>query len=334
MAPKPTRWDAESLRPQLGVDVWTTLVSWKGSEIRPLPASWQRVFCLRPSCPAPGPWPLLAPAQQPSALASSGLISYRVSSIPITASQNSLRFLPKLVLSKTSLCSAPQASVGCSRNVCTPPPQLSRGPSPASAPRPALRGGPDLLPGSSAPPSVPAPYPAPGSLSSIVSRLQRLCRALLLLPASHFLLCLQEGGRRARASWRDGAGSLLPGPLLSLLAHPFVSFSGLSCRSPSTPPCRSCFVGFSPVSGSSSLSFFPYFFFFSSPSFPFSPCLSLPISRWVFFESLSLGLCTVLRVPVLNQKQKRVTPAHPRGGPYQHPISSRFWCYRGFSEDM
>lgn len=102
----------------------------------------------------------------------------------------------------------------------------------------------------------------------------RLC--FLFPPPVSFCAC-GEGGRGAGASWRDGAGFLLPGPCLSLLVHPFVSFSGLSCRSSPPPPpapparkklpCRSCFVSFSPGSVSSSLSIFPFLPVSHFPSF-------------------------------------------------------------------
>lgn len=282
-------------------------------------------FCLRPSCPAPGPWPLLAQLN-------SHLLWLLLASSPPCFLHSYYRLPKLLVLSSLNWFSAKPLFVPLLRPLWTVP-GASAPPPPAQprAPPPPLR------------PAPPRPSAAArtccGSSASLLLRRPTLRLAPWLssprLPSDFAGLCFffpppvsycacGEGGRGAGASWRDGAGFLLPGPLLSLLAHPFVSFSGLSCRSPSTPPCRSCFVGFSPVSGSSSLSFFPYFFFFfSSPSFLFSLSLTSHLSLG-FFESLSLGLCTVLRVPVLNQKQKESYPCPPPRGPYQHPISSDF----------
>ena len=200
-------------------------------------------FCLRPSCPAPGPWPLLASAQQPSALASSGLISTVVSSIPITAAPKTpCAFFPKLVLSKISLCSTPQASVGCSRSFCSPSPSSSKGPSPASAPRPTPPQARTCC-GSSCLPPVAAPHPAPGSLALVSKVTQRLCPALLPLPASRFLLCLRGGWKRGWGLLERRCGLPPPwsfpfsvGSSLCLLLWPLLP------QLPPAPPARSFLV--------------------------------------------------------------------------------------------
>lgn len=116
-----------------------------------------------------------------------------------------------------------------------PPPVHPRAPPQPLRPAPLLR-----RPGPVAglPASLllrrPTPRLAPWlSSPRLPSDFARLC--FLFPPPVSYCAC-GEGGRGAGASWRDGAGFLLPGPFLSLLVHPFVSFSGLSCRS--SPPPR------------------------------------------------------------------------------------------------
>ena len=152
-------------------------------------------FCLRPSCPAPGPWPLLAQLN-------SHLLWLLLASSP-PCFLHSYYCLPKLLaLSSLNWFSAKPLFVPLLRPLwavpgasAPPPPAQPRAPPPPLRPAPPLRGGPDLLRGFCLPP-VAAPHPAPGSLALVSKVTQRLCRALLPLPASCFFLCLRGGWKR------------------------------------------------------------------------------------------------------------------------------------------
>ena len=165
-----------------------------------------------PLCPAPGPWPLLGPAQQPSALASSGLIStlffpFLLPQLPKLLALSSLNwFSVKSVF--VPLLRPPWVAPGLLR----PLPQRIPGPLPSLCAPPHPSAAARTCCGSSSLPPVARPtLRLTPWLSS--PRLPGDCAGLcfLCLPPVSYCAC-GEGGRGAGASWGDGAGFLLPGP--------------------------------------------------------------------------------------------------------------------------
>lgn len=233
-------------------------------------------FCLRPSCPAPGPWPLLAQlnshllwlllASSPPCFLHS---YYRLPKLLVLSSLNWFSAKPLFVPLLRPLWAVPGASA-------PPPPAQPRAPPPPLRPAPPLRGGPDLLRVFCLPP-VAVPHPAPGSLALVSKVTQRLCRALLLLPASHFLLCLRGGWKRGWGLLERWCGLPPPwsfaftvGSSLCLLLRPLLPqpvhapLSLLLCR------LLSCFWLIL------SLLFSLLLFFFFLSIFPFLPVSHFP----------------------------------------------------------
>lgn len=310
-------------------------VSRKGSEIRA--SSGQLAVSVFACAPLPSPRALAPPGSSSTAICSGFFWPHLHPgfSIPTTAAPKTpCAFFPKLVLSKISLCSTPQASVGRSGASAPPPPAHPSAPPQPLRPAPPLRGGPDLLrvflPPSccGAPPCAWLPgsrlqgYPAtlPGCASS--SRLP-----FLAVPVGRVEEGLGPPGEMVRASF-----SLV----LALLVHPFVSFSGpAAAASRKKLPCSSCFVSFSPVSVSSSLSVFPYFFFFFflSLHLSFSPSHFPSLG---IFESLSIigPLYPPLNSGFESETEKELPLLPPVEGPFPAPHLFRFWCYRALREDV
>lgn len=212
-------------------------VSRKGSEIRA--SSGQLAVSVFACAPLPSPRALAPPGSSSTAICSGFFWPHLhpVFSIPTTAAPKTpCAFFPKLVLSKISLCSTPQASVGRSGASAPPPPAHPSAPPQPLRPAPPLRGARTCC-GSSCLPPVAAPHPAPGSLALVSKVTQRLCPAVLPLPASRFLLCLWGGWKRGWGLLERWCGL----PSLWSLHCWFIPLSP-SLAPPPPPPARSFLV--------------------------------------------------------------------------------------------